>query len=272
MNDRQRWKEALEQGAWSALDGMLPQGPAKEPGILLEVDSQGRSALEKACMEPRALGHALKLCEALDAYGMSLSAEATQEVLDRSLRAAAERQRGDELLGALLDAGAMIDSSDPVDGATALHRALRSGNLESAAALVQAGADPTLRDAQGVDAVGLINEGGSAMAPVIVAVMGLALKDMLSGAPDPDQNAMDEVLAQERLRRQEIMEESLRASSGVAYDALSQAAKSAAAADQITPEAVVESDALFGRLIGKLGERRAGQKPDEAPPAPKAGR
>jgi hypothetical protein len=73
-------------------------------------------------------------------------------ILSAALRRVAWRdgfRQACDIARALLDAGAEVDSIDPSDGRTALVFAVNADNLDLARLLVEAGADPMIRDVAG---------------------------------------------------------------------------------------------------------------------------
>jgi uncharacterized protein len=83
-----------------------------------------------------------------------------------------------ELIELALASGARIDARDRYS-ATSLHAAVRAGNLDIAAALARAGADPFARDKDGDSPVSLAIAAGADMLKALVTAIGVAAKDKL---------------------------------------------------------------------------------------------
>lgn len=78
-------------------------------------------------------------------YMQSLNEESDQEALNRAMRYSVVFAPI-ETVEELLDRGADVNSADPDDGSTALHKAAFTGNEEMARMLIGRGADPNRED------------------------------------------------------------------------------------------------------------------------------
>lgn len=65
-----------------------------------------------------------------------------------------------EIMGFLIEKGAEVDAVGGELNATPLHWATRQGHLDAAVILMNAGADPTLRDAEGCSCIHLAAQFG----------------------------------------------------------------------------------------------------------------
>ena len=84
----------------------------------------------------------------LKTYTQSLNEESDQEALDRAMRYSVIISPVSKVEH-LLDRGADINSTDPDDGSTALHKAAFLGNEQMARMLLGRGADPNQGDMHG---------------------------------------------------------------------------------------------------------------------------
>jgi len=150
--ERKYGRTALMEAAWhghaAAAEALLDCGATLEATD----DSLGRTALSIACDKAADAGVKGSKSGHLDTVKLLLSRGADPNAADQAGKTAlhwAASQGNGECILALLEAGAVLDSTDYLFRRTPLHYAAQNAQPEAYDALVTKGADPNIQDVRG---------------------------------------------------------------------------------------------------------------------------